>query len=109
RIFLEASTTSPVAMPNFMEITVEASVFARSSVTQTIELFNYDTMAWEQVDSRPASRFSDITVSATPGGDLSRFVEPGTNQTEVRIRYNSASPRQQFSCNVDQIIWTITN
>ncbi|MEM7456478.1 MAG: hypothetical protein AAF456_19185 [Planctomycetota bacterium] len=107
RITLQVEATSPAAMPTSLEFTLKGSVFARSTVTQTLELFDYDTMAWEQVDMRNASRFGDSTVTVTPVGDLSRFVEPGTNRIEAQVRFNSLSNRQRFRSNTDQMTWTI--
>ncbi|MEM7453005.1 MAG: hypothetical protein AAF456_01495 [Planctomycetota bacterium] len=107
RITYEVKSVSPVAMPATFEITVEGSVFARPAVTQTVELFDYDTGTWEQVDTRNASRFGDTVVTIAPGGDLSRFVEPGTNCIEARIRFVAAAQRALFTSNTDQVVWTI--
>ena len=93
---------------NEIEITLEGAVFARSLVNQTVFLFNYDTDDWEQVDSRPANRFSDATANFSVTGDVSRFVQPGTNQIEARVLYQSANPRQRFSSNTDFFSWTIS-
>ncbi len=107
RTEFQVSAVSPVASPSSLAVTLEGSVFARSQVEQTIELFDYTAGAWEQVDTRPASRFVDDTVTVAATGDLSRFVEPGTQVIEARIRYQSGNPRQQFASNIDQFNWTI--
>ncbi|MEM7453003.1 MAG: discoidin domain-containing protein [Planctomycetota bacterium] len=107
RTEFEVESVSPVADPSQMSITFEGSVFARSAVTQSVELFNYDAQNWELVDSRNASRFSDTATVIGVNGDLSRFVEPGSLTIEARVRYRSVNPRQQFSSNTDQFIWTI--
>ena len=57
---------------------------------------------------RPA-RFSDSTVVITAGGDVSRFVEPGTGEMTARIRYVGNSPRLQFSVNADYAVWRLSN
>ena len=103
----EVKAVSPVARPSSLEVTLEGSVFARSQVDQTIDLFDYLAGNWEQVDTRPAARFTDSTVTVAATGDLSRFVEAGTMFTKSRIRYFSPAARQQFSSNTDQFIWTI--
>lgn len=107
RTEFDLMATSVTANPVTFAFTFEASVFARSSVTQTICLFNYDTNQFEEVDSRPAQRFTDQIVEVTPSGDLSRFVQLGTNSVEAQIRFQSASPRQRFSSKSDQVRWTI--
>ncbi|MEM7453094.1 MAG: hypothetical protein AAF456_01950 [Planctomycetota bacterium] len=107
RVHIEFKGTSPAPTPSSFEFTLEASVFARGLVSQRIEFFDYDLGDWEQVDIRDASRFGDIVTVAVGAGDLSRFVEPGTNCIEARVLFRSASQRQQFSASVDQTFWTI--
>ncbi len=107
RTEFEVKSLPPVETFSSLEVTLKGSVFARSEVTQTIELFDYAVNDWEQIDSREASRFTDSTVTVAATGDLSRFVEPGTMCMKARIRYQSPVARQQFSSNTDQFIWTI--
>ncbi len=107
RTEFEIKAISPTETPSTFEFTLESAVFARSTVAQTIYLFDYDADQFEQVDSRAAQQFSDQVVVVMPFGDLSRFVQPGTGCIEARIQYQSAAPRQQFSSNVDQAIWMI--
>lgn len=109
RTEFEIKAFSPFANPSSFEVKLEGSVFARSTVNQTIELFDYNAGGWELVDTRAANRFSDITVTVAATGNLSRFVEGGTNSIEARIRYSSTVARQQFSSNTDQFAWTISN
>lgn len=108
RTEFEIQGTSPYATPSQLEVSLEGSVFARSVVTQRIELFDYDVGAWEQIDVRNASRFVDGTATVSPGGDVSRFIQPGTKSIAARIHFQSLNPRQQFSSNTDLFQWTIT-
>lgn len=107
RTEFEVKSISPLANPASLEFTLEGAVFARSQVTQTIELYDYVASSWELLDSRNANRFSDTTVTVPATGNLSRFVEAGTMCMEARIRYRSANPRQQFSSNTDRTVWTV--
>ena len=107
RTELEVKALSSTETPSSLEVTLEGAVFARSTVNQTIELFDYAAAAWEAVDTRAATRFMDSVVTVSLTGDLSRFVEPGTMCMKARIRYQSPIARQQFSSNIDQFIWTI--
>ena len=107
RVEYELEGVSPNANPLLFEVELESSVFARSSVTQTIYLYNFDTDSWEPVDSRPASRFVDATVSIAANGDLSRFVESETQLIRARVSFLSFSARQQFAANTDAWSWTI--
>jgi hypothetical protein len=107
RTEFEVKAVSSVANPSSLVVTLEGSVFARSQVNQTIELYDYVAGVWEQIDTRAATRFSDSTVKVAATGDLSRFVEAGTMCIEARIRYQSPVARQHFSSNTDQFLWTI--
>ena len=107
RTEVEVMTTSYTNNPEIFEFTLESSVFARAVVNQSIYLFNYDTDEFELVDTRAARRFQDSTVTIEPAGDLSRFVQPGTNLVEAKIRYQSTAQRQQFSSSVDRAVWNI--
>jgi choice-of-anchor B domain-containing protein len=107
RTEFEISAVSPTASPSLFEIELEGSVFARSTVNQTIELFNYSTGEWEAIDTRAASRFSDASIVVSPTGDLSRFVEAGSLAIRARVRYQSPAARQQFASNTDLFTWTV--
>lgn len=107
RVEVEIEGTSPTETPTSMTFTHEASVFARTEVTQNIEMYDFVLGDWETIDSQPASRFLDVTVEVVPTGDLSRFVEAGTGVVRARSRFVSSNPRQQFSANIDQMIWVI--
>lgn len=104
---IEVKAVSPSSTPTIFDITLESSVFARTDVTQTIALYNYDTAEFEELDLRPASRFLDATAMVTPTGDFSRFVENGTNCIRAQLTYESINPRQRFASNIDLFSWTI--
>ena len=109
RVFFEVQGISPTQSPASMKFTLEGSVFARSQVVQSIDLYNYTADSWEEIHSRDASSFTDSTTIAEATGDLSRFVQPETRMIEARCRFESPSQRQQFTANVDQTVWTIGN
>ena len=99
--------TSPTANPTSFEVTLEGAVFARSTVIQTIELWDYVGGAWELVDTRNAANMVDSIATVAATGDLSRFVEPATLAVKARVHFQSLSARQRFSSNTDQFMWTI--
>lgn len=109
RTQIELVSTSPMTIPASMRIVVEGSVFARTNISQKVELYNYDTNSWEEVDARNASRFIDQVADINVTGDVSRFVQSGTNEMKARLLFTSANPRQQFSSNTDQFNWIIGN
>ena len=102
-----AKGVSSILDPTSIEFTLEGAVFARSTVNQTIELFDFDLGDYELMDTSVAPRFADSVVTVTPTGDLSRFVDPSNGCVQARIRYQSVNPRQQFSSNTDQVVWVI--
>ena len=110
-------TTLPTETPRMLELNYESKTFnIVGTVQQTIELFNYATGSYEQVDSRLTSG-SDTVVTVTPDGDPTRFVEPGSGATRVRINYENSFSNWVFSTvnlflpyrtSVNQVGWSIT-
>jgi len=78
--------TSPIQSPTLLQFTLEAAT-SGSPVRQRIELFNYQSNIWEQVDERDGP-FADTTVVVTILSNASRFVQPGTRQVRARIGYH---------------------
>ncbi len=107
RVFIEVRGVSPTPTPSAFAFSLEGSVFARSEVVQSIDFYNYNTDSWEEVFTTSASRFSDSTEIANASGDMTRFVQAGTTEILARCRFESANPRQQFTVNLDQILWMI--
>ena len=107
RVVITTKAISPVTVPVSLAFTLESSVFARSEVTQIIELFNYDSNEWEQLDLQTAQRFSDKSVTVNATGDVGRFFDNLTGCVEARVSFRSATNRQKFSANIDQVRWLI--
>lgn len=107
RTEFEVLGTSPTASPASLEVTLEGAVFARSTVVQSIELWDYTLGDWELVDSRNATNMVDSTATVAATGDLNRFVDQATLSVQARIHFQSLNARQRFASNTDQFIWTI--
>ncbi|MEM7454579.1 MAG: hypothetical protein AAF456_09545 [Planctomycetota bacterium] len=107
----ECAGISPTQTPSSIDVVVEGAVFARSNVVQTIEAFDYDAGAWEQIDQRNAVRSPapDSVVVVELTGDLTRFVEDSTGEIAMRVNFTSDNRRQNFSSNSDQCIWVISD
>ncbi len=103
------TASSPTAAPTRFDFTLEGNVVSRPNVVQRIELFNYVTGSFETVDERNANRTPspDLVVTASPTGDLSRFVNQATNEIQARVRYRADIARAGFASNTDQAAWTI--
>ncbi len=117
QLLFTVDATSPVATPTALRFTLESKVMNFvGTVDQRIELFNYNTGFFEQVDSRQATA-ADSVVTVTPGGDPTRFVESVTGAMRAQIRYQNSLPYWvtrtanlylPFRARVDQTVWTIT-
>ncbi|MEM7196109.1 MAG: alkaline phosphatase [Pseudomonadota bacterium] len=106
-ISIEFETISAYSDPSRFEFTLESSAFFRSEIVQSIEFYDFDADEFVQIDQRNASRSSDITVTASGTGDLSRFVEDVTGVIRARVFLDSAISRQRFSTGIDKSIWII--
>ena len=107
RTEFEVTSTCPIPNPSLISVVLEGAVFARSTVTQTIELYDHDAKAWEEIDSRNASDFADSVVRVDILSDFERFIEPTSLEMLARVRYRSLNPRQRFSSNTDKFHWLI--
>lgn len=107
RTTFEVTATSPVPEPTSLEVRLEGSVFARTSVIQSIDLFDFGLNEWIEVDSRDASRFSDAEAVVPVTKDLERFIESKTRTIKARVRYRSTNARQKFTSNTDRFSWFV--
>lgn len=98
---------SPIAVPSSLSVRLESSVEAQRPVNQSIELYDYVAGNWVQVDYRASSRTTDLVAEVTAGGDVSRFVQPGTGFVEARVRYHPTFTTLRFVAKVDQFSWTV--
>lgn len=99
---------SPFSSPGSIQILLEGSVFARTDVNQSIDLYDFDSGSWVELDSQNASRFVDQEYIVDATGELTRFVS-GENLLRARVRFRSTNPRVQFSSNTDRLSWIIAN
>lgn len=107
RVSIEVKSASPVPNPDELGVRVESSVFARTAVNLTIELFNYTEGQFEEVYSADASRFVDSNADFTETNDAVRFVDSGTCEVLARVSFQSTNnPRQRFTANVDMLNWS---
>jgi hypothetical protein len=73
---------------------------------QRIELRNFATGQWDQIDERDASN-ADGVVQVTINTDVDDYVDPGTNEMKARIGYHDRGVTfLSWSGNYDQVGWT---
>jgi len=100
------STTAPSATPASFNFGLESSNPSPTGRirTQSIEMWNWATSAWELVDTRPTTvtdSLAVVTISANPA----RFVNSSTLEVKARISYSFFDDRTGLSSNaqLDQV------
>ncbi|MCH8274275.1 MAG: S8 family serine peptidase [Armatimonadetes bacterium] len=106
RVIVESQ--SPTASLTKMVFRLEAST-SISNISQKIELLNYTSGSWEQVDSRLAT-VSDSVVNVVIMVNPSRFVDPGTRAVKARLLWKEGGPILSYPwrARIDQVRWMIT-
>ena len=99
--------TSPVEVPSELRFKLEASTNT-PGLTQTIELFNYDTSSYEQVDLSvpgPTDAIVEVAITTNPG----RFVQAGTREMRAKVLYQQVGLTLlwPWSGRLDQAVWRI--
>ena len=99
--------TSLVETPSELRFKLESSANT-PGLTQTIELFNYDTSSYEQVDLAipgPTDGIVEVVITTNPG----RFVQAGTREMRARLVYRQIGLTLlwPWSARLDQAVWTI--
>ena len=102
-IIIEVNSFLAIQSPSSLSLVFEGNVFARTAISQSIELLNFSSGTFEEVDTSSASRFIDRVTIAPTDGNLTRFIESGSGQVIARIRFKAGSNRPQFAANLDQI------
>ncbi len=108
-VWLVFNGTLPTSDPNSMSVTLEASANS-VGLSQSIEMFNWTTGQYEQVDARAAEPNTDTVVTIDVSSDTSDFVDPETGAVQSRMGWRATGPVLLFpwTVSVDQVVWTIT-
>ncbi len=94
-------TQAPVSVTKLT--TTYDGKYSRSSVTQTLYLYNWSTASWTQIDSRTVGT-SDVTITNTqtiPGNFIS-----ATGEIRLRV-LGSRSNNQSYTCSGDYVRFAI--
>jgi hypothetical protein len=103
---IEITTTLPTDAPTVLGFVVEAATDG-DPVRQRIEMFNYDSSSWEEVDER-AGAPSDGTASAFIAVNPERFIEAGTGEARVRVGFQDHGVTfLSWSGRFDRAYWTV--
>ncbi len=117
QLMFTVDATSPTDSPSQLTFNLESrTANFVGLIDQRVELFNYTTGQFEQIDTRNTTAADSVTT-VTPGGDPTRFVQPGTGAMQARIRCQNGVPWWivdltniflPFKTRVDQVFWNIT-
>ncbi|MBA3727393.1 MAG: PQQ-dependent sugar dehydrogenase [Armatimonadetes bacterium] len=102
------NATSPFSAPSSMSFMLESHA-STSNIEQKISLYNFQTAAYEVLDTRTATT-SDSTVVINVTTNVSRFVEAGTRNIRARVSYRATGAVfvYPWKARIDLASWTIT-
>jgi len=104
---LAVTATAPIFAPSDMTVKVVAKANS-GNVQQEITLFNFQTQAYESLDTRNLAS-GDVTAVVGTSGDRSRFIEPATGTMRVKLNYRGVGPLPSALTVYDnQVLWTLT-
>jgi photosystem II stability/assembly factor-like uncharacterized protein len=107
-IRIEFVATLPLDQPSEITFTLESRANT-PNIDQQIELFNFVTGFYEQVDLGEAS-IADSVVEYVVTGDITRFVEAGSGETKARLSWKANGILLEFpwTVGIDHVFWTIS-
>ena len=93
--------------PNGLDVAIESSANT-PSLTQTTEMFNWNTEQYDQIDERQASFNSDVVISLDASSLASDYVQDGTGAVSTRVgwRQTGFTLLSPWTISVDQVQWT---
>ena len=105
-LVVEVESTLPGGAVNGLKFTLE-SRSTSASIRQWIELYNFTTSSWVQMDTRMTSVTDVVTTVAIP--NQAQYFEAGTRRVRARISYKAEGPVLAYPWNarIDQAVWGI--
>ena len=106
-IQVEFSAQSNILNPTAFTFTGTSKV-STGNLEQKIYLFNFQTSAYELVDTRAAGT-SNSTYTVSASGSMSRFVNQTTKQIKAKLSVYAVGPilSYPYQTSIDSIRWTI--
>jgi hypothetical protein len=103
---IRINSTAPTGSPNGISFSVESSAsfpFAQ----QKVSLWNYDTGAYELLDTRTVTT-SDDTLTVTVRTNAHRFIDNATLAMRALVSYKAVGPSilYPWSGRIDKVWWT---
>lgn len=105
---VKVNSSIPFASPSKLDLLVEPESNL-GATTVEVRYWNYVANDWEVVGSQAATN-AKASFKVSPGGDLSRFVEAGTNNVQAAvlfIRDFNAPTAATWQSRIDHVRWMI--
>jgi len=109
QVWLVFDGTLPIDNPNLLSIAVEANS-TTVGLTQTVDMFNFVSGQYEQVDSRAAMFNSDSVVTVDLMPDIQQYIQPGSGAIRTRVGWKRTGFVLLFpwTISIDQVVWSVT-
>lgn len=108
-IRLVVFATAPSESASYFEFNFEAgcSGFPPANVPQRLELYNFASNSWEQVDQRPPT-FHDSVVTVAFTSDAGRFIQRRTRLISSRMSwFDRGAAFANWASAIDHALWRI--
>jgi hypothetical protein len=103
---IEVEGASVTTSPSSMRLRIESSANS-ASILQRVRLFNFETNAYETIDSRTMPT-SDGVVEVELSGDVSRFVSgDGTVRALIQCQQTNPTLPPTWRAGIDEVRWTL--
>ncbi len=99
--------TSPLSTASVFQTKVEARANS-TSIAESVDFYNFTTSSYEQMYSAPAT-LTDSTQYINAPTNASRFIESGTRNVRVRLRFRAFAPVLSYpwQVRIDQVRFTV--
>jgi len=107
-VWIVLDAQAPEAAPQELKFALEAMA-STPGLTQRVELYNYDSESFEEVDARAATT-SDSLVEVVITDNPARFIDPETLQVSAQVTWKATAPVTSWpwQVRVDQVYWFTT-
>ena len=107
-VWLEFEGTLPSDAPTSLSVTLEAQANTLG-LTQTIDMFNWNSGQYESVDSRAATFNTDSVATVNLTASISDYVQSGTGTVKTRMGWRATGPvlLYPWTVSIDQVIWSV--
>ncbi|MGI9519761.1 MAG: hypothetical protein ACR2NP_22090, partial [Pirellulaceae bacterium] len=108
---IDFHATSPTQTPSQLQVRIESNIQEGrlTQVQQRIEMRNYSTGKLESYAIRQPTS-ADESIVIEPTGDLSRFVEPGSQRVTARLSWAGemiSGLDPAWNVYIDEVVWSI--